>query len=635
MKLKLQKVNGEWTTTQKKDRFPVWIYNKFRHSKRKREALVTIENKKKTLYNEAVEIKQEITEQNNFLKLLVDEIREKEVQVKRDEEVHRTLEKKCTNLYGEAETIESRISEQKVVLKQLNEEAQGKENHVEPSPDKIGNRSFLVNSKVANKPQTCRPTTTPNRKKLRKLSKDRGENSDRLLLSAPSVSGRLRKTFEAAKSVHGDSDSAAKCGLWSTLVKFSTKEELIDTISRSRMLRKHARVTGRIEKSKKYLRCAESNIVRSVKFLYNGGLMSKRKYEAIRCLHPKGLGRHSEFLSPLKYSDLSEFIRENIVEVKTHDLPNLRGCRRDLEELLLKLADVYLKIDEEHHILNWFGQPRGSFSITLGADGAPFGKYGTETCLLLGVINVSTSLASCDHNYLLMGADAKEENEILLQVYRQISEEMAVIETKQYEIQNTAVTFVCELMPNDLKMLATLGGELNNCATYPSSFSSVRKDELCKLISKDTFLANHIVVPWDYDKRMRDVEALQSFKQKLLKSDKCSHTTTRQKITNFIAGRNSRQEFTPVVGRYIEKALLEPLHTRNNAFQQLNELILLNALDRTGANILRSAKIVSSIPADTAAARYFEALKVKVQAGKLYYRLVRWFEEKRPKGLPL
>jgi hypothetical protein len=75
----------------------------------------------------------------------------------------------------------------------------------------------------------------------------------------------------------------------------------------------------------------------------NSLLMSKRKYEAIRCFHPKGLGRHSEFLSPLKYSDLSELIRENIVEVKTHDLPNLRGCRRDLED--------YLKIDEEHHIL--------------------------------------------------------------------------------------------------------------------------------------------------------------------------------------------------------------------------------------------------------------------------------------------
>jgi hypothetical protein len=64
-------------------------------------------------------------------------------------------------------------------------------------------------------------------------------------------------------------------------------------------------------------------------------------------------------------------------------------------------------------------------------------------------------------------------------------------------------------------------------------------------------------------------------------------------------------------------------------------LILLNALDRTGAEILRSTKTVSDIPTTTPASRYFEALRSKVSAGKLHYRLCNWYAEKRPKGFPL
>lgn len=41
----------------------------------------------------------------------------------------------------------------------------------------------------------------------------------------------------------------------------------------------------------------------------------------------------------------------------------------------------------------------------------------------------------------------------------------------------------------------------------------------------------------------------------------------RSKITEFIACKKSRQEFTPLVGKLINRTHVEPLHLKNNAWQ--------------------------------------------------------------------
>ena len=43
--------------------------------------------------------------------------------------------------------------------------------------------------------------------------------------------------------------------------------------------------------------------------------------------------------------------------------------------------------------------------------------------------------------------------------------------------------------------------------------------------------------------------------------------TKRAKITDFIAKQKSRHEFLPLLGNFLDKAHVEPLHLKNNAWQ--------------------------------------------------------------------
>ena len=48
--------------------------------------------------------------------------------------------------------------------------------------------------------------------------------------------------------------------------------------------------------------------------------------------------------------------------------------------------------------------------------------------------------------------------------------------------------------------------------------------------------------------------------------EKISEKSKRSKVTaDFIAKHNSRQEFVPLLGSYIDKAHVETLHLKNNA----------------------------------------------------------------------
>jgi organic radical activating enzyme len=126
-----------------------------------------------------------------------------------------------------------------------------------------------------------------------------------------------------------------------------------------------------------------------------------------------------------------------------------------------------------------------------------------------------------------------------------------------------AVKFVIAELPNDMKMLAFLGGEPTNSATYFSTFADVSKDSIVNC--KGTFgpQPTDTWKPWLYTKRVKDADAVKKFKKKL--NQNLSSNTKRNKVTAFIAKQKSRQEFTPLVAELISKAHIEPLHLKNNA----------------------------------------------------------------------
>ena len=131
------------------------------------------------------------------------------------------------------------------------------------------------------------------------------------------------------------------------------------------------------------------------------------------------------------------------------------------------------------------------------------------------------------------------------------------------------VEFKLELLPNDMKMLAFLAGELTNPAYYFSTFVNVHKGnanvlDKCYNTGKSTDW-----VPFTYQKRLNDVRLVEQKKAELLKKN--NSATTFRRNTTYIKSLKCRQEFVPLVDKYIDKAMAEPLHLKNNVYVYYEE----------------------------------------------------------------
>ena len=74
--------------------------------------------------------------------------------------------------------------------------------------------------------------------------------------------------------------------------------------------------------------------------------------------------------------------------------------------------------------------------------------------------------------------------------------------------------------------------------------------------------------PWGYEKILSDAKAIQSEKKQYVKNNKVRiEDIPREKVTQWVAKRKSRQESIPLVGQYIDRAKADPLHIKNNCVQ--------------------------------------------------------------------
>ena len=116
-----------------------------------------------------------------------------------------------------------------------------------------------------------------------------------------------------------------------------------------------------------------------------------------------------------------------------------------------------------------------------------------------------------------------------------------------------------------MKMLAMLGGELSNSAKCFSSFANLSKENCSDL--KGTFGTNG-----------GPLGVLESTKKGLQLLSKLTNLSSLCQQNNSLKSnfelrsqisfqRNSFQEFVPLIGKLIEKAHVEPLHVKNNAWQ--------------------------------------------------------------------
>ena len=275
--------------------------------------------------------------------------------------------------------------------------------------------------------------------------------------------------------------------------------------------------------------------------------MSKRKYNAVRKCAIE-IMQDCDAPNILPYKTLSKFIKT----VDIGDVKDLRefcmeagfnpvsGVYRSLEPLLVQLASLYIKTNDTLPCLHWFNEEVGVFHVAVGADGAPFGRDDTATAYLVSFLNLLERVASCEENFLLMGANCKEDDAVMISYTKHLVKEMKTIEAKKYTIGNVDVKFVFQLVPSDQKWLASMAGELNNAATFFSTFANVSNKNMATLggqigDKKATWQR------WQFADRIEKAKAVEKYKQKLSEKE----LKARTKVTTFIAKQKSRQEFEP------------------------------------------------------------------------------------------
>ena len=467
--------------------------------------------------------------------------------------------------------------------------------------------------------------------------------------------------MEKAKEIHSNSQAspgkqrkAALKGLFDTVVTVAEDQEIKD-ISKSSRIISHKVIPHVVNDMVRDFEKCDDNLNRSILTLYTGGLISKTKYNSIRSSLMFKLNSTKKSRSRLKngvlipklldYKALMKFIRsidigllkairnvdtedndDNSSESSSIERRSISGCYVDLEWRVLQVAKFYLSIDKTIPILKWFGRAPGSFFVTIGGDGAPFGKENQATSWLISFLNVETRVASCDDNFLILGANCSEEHPAMIKYAKQLRTEMESIEKKVYSIQdheNMQVRFSFELVPSDMKFLATFSGELSNSATFPSSFANVKLDELGNVKGSLGSSPGCTWNPWSYNDRVKVAKQVSAYKHTtVIKKPVKQH---RNLITKFIANQASRQEFEPVLGPVIAKAVCEPLHLGNNCWQQWNKEAMIIALKRS--NIASGVGNVYMLPFDCCFRRYLRAIRNKLKCRKLCNKIVRWFRE--------
>jgi ribosomal protein L35 len=463
-------------------------------------------------------------------------------------------------------------------------------------------------------------------------------NSEVLTLPPSTARKRRQQTMESASRIHSNpSDSPTKKkktalrGLFNTVVNVCPTKQLIDMAKGSKTIQDKVlsnignNLVSNFENSR-------TNFTRSVMVLYEGGLLSKTKYNSIRSSEMYTsdntgkkkrvrLSNGVNIPSLVPYKDLSKFIKEIDIGVlkeltradTEEDLDGndqnvllrnpISGCYMDLEARLLQVASMYLSLNETTNILRWFSNPPGTFLVGISADGAPFGKQNEATAWLISFLNLGNRVASCEDNFLVLGANCKEDHPVMIKYAKQIKDEIALIESKTYHIpgHELEIKFVFELVPADMKWIATFSGELCNSATYNSSFANVtsRLTDLKNIHGSMGSEKNCTWKPWLYKNRLEVAKAVANYKHTITgKSEK----RKRNLVTKYIATKNSRQEFEPILGPLISKAKAEPLHLGNNCWQAWNKEVMNIALTHTDYN--NDVTTVTQLPFDCCFRRY-------------------------------
>ena len=143
--------------------------------------------------------------------------------------------------------------------------------------------------------------------------------------------------------------------------------------------------------------------------------------------------------------------------------------------------------------------------------------------------------------FLVFGANV-EETSIVKKYLNSVCKQIVDLDGRIFEINGLQVSFHFEELPNDMEMLAVLGGELSNSAKFFSSFANVSTNDCIDLSGTFGSSPSCKWKPCKYSlSRLKVVEKVDSLKFSL-DGKPLSTKQKRPTITEFITRQKSRQE---------------------------------------------------------------------------------------------
>ena len=484
-------------------------------------------------------------------------------------------------------------------------------------------------------------------KVTKRLKNSRKRSSSEANLCESQVLKRRGQTWICAQVLHGgsvDNKEPTLCGLFDTLCAKENSDNLI-----KRILSGKPKLVDSLKEE--IIKCwsaayskSEENIKRSMHVYYAHAPTGKRKYLAMR---QAMRDKYQKVNVPnlIAYETLAHHINKvdigtvhNINPKFTTDVGNslVPGKYRDARTYLPELAQFYLERDVERHdklkSFPFYDDQRIDpdsfvFVMLLGGDGAPV----CGTTVLVSFMNVGERLPSSNETYMLMGTDAGEDSSVMRHYMKHLMEDIEYLETNVFNIEvhgsSRKVEFRVGEIPNDMKHLHFLAGELNNNATYFTTFANVSN-------------ANHRVLngtfgeepgdtwkPWTYEKRVEDAAKAKAFWEAESKKG-TTDETKRSNLTSFIADCKSRQVEEPLVGKLINHAKFEPLHGKNNTVKE-RFLICMKIACRNSS--FGNTKEFSELPSNVLLVRFVSFIKKVMCCNQLGKKIKAWFNDHKGK----
>ena len=176
-------------------------------------------------------------------------------------------------------------------------------------------------------------------------------------------------------------------------------------------------------------------------------------------------------------------------------------------------------------------------------------------------MNVGKRITSSFNNFLVCGTNEKEDHDVVKAFVRRLVHQVRYLESKVFDIvvngKSYKIEFKLELLPNDMKMLACLGGELSNSASYFTTFANIHKKDANDVSVKFSMDGDEHCKPFVYSDRLSHASRVVKKKEDLKgRPENTQRTLLTQWISNTL---KSRQEFVPLVEEYIDMARCEPM----------------------------------------------------------------------------